>query len=307
MLDIAGILPELYSSKVVIFAFAISMAGLFIKMALFPFQAWLPNAYSFSPNAASSLIAPLTTKVMIYVMIRITLYVFTPAFAFDRLEAAPIIVWVAVGAIVMGSLMALSEDRLRRIFAYIIVAEVGYMVGGFWLGNRMGMTGAILHIINDAIMTLCVFMAAGCIAYKVKGDSFKDLQGLFKKMPFTMGALVIGALAVIGVPPTCGFFSKWYLISGGLAAGHYGFVVALLFSSLVNVVLFFRIFEIGYYEPFTDHHHGHGGHDEVQIDEAPLSMLVPLTVVALMLILLGVYTGDIVTRIIEFAIPAQIV
>ena len=150
-------------------------------------------------------------------------------------------------------------------------------------------------------------MAAGCIAYKMKGDSFTDLQGLFKKMPFTMGALVVGALAVIGMPPTCGFFSKWYLISGGLAAGHYGFVVALLFSSLVNVILFFRIFEIGYYEPFTDHHHGHGDHDEVEMDEAPLSMLVPLSVVALMLILLGVYTGDIVTRIIEFAIPAQIV
>jgi multicomponent Na+:H+ antiporter subunit D len=121
-------------------------------------------------------------------------------------------------------------------------------------------------------------------------------------MPFTMGAFVVGALSIIGVPPTCGFFSKWYLISGSIQAGHYGFMLALLFSSLVNVVLFFRIIEIGYYEPVRDH----GAHTE-GIAEAPLSMLVPLLVVAAGLLAVGVYTGDIVNQIIEFAIPKGIV
>ena len=304
MVDIAGILPSLYQSKAVLTAFIICMVGVWLKMAFFPLHAWLPNAYTYAPSASSSLIAPLMTKVMIYVMIRLILTVFTPQFSFTILAVNESIVWLAVIAIVMGAVLALAERNLKKMLTYIIIAEVGYMVGGAWLGNRAGMTGAILHIVNDALMTLCVFLVVGNIVYKIKGYAFDDLKGLFRKMPFTMGAFVVGALSIIGVPPTCGFFSKWYLILGGIAAGHYGFVAALLFSSLVNVVLFFRVIELGYFEPFSDHH-GHNHHPE-PIDEAPLSMLIPLIIVAAGLVVVGMYTGDIVTRIIDFSIPAGI-
>jgi len=306
MVDIARILPSLYQSKAVLGAFIICMVGVWLKMAFFPLHAWLPNAYTYAPSAASSLIAPLVTKVMIYVMIRLMLTVFTPEFSFNILALSDSIVWLAVIAIFMGAILALAErNNLKKMLTYIIVAEVGYMVGGAWLGNRIGMTGAILHIVNDALMTLCVFLVVSNIVYKMKGAGFEDLKGLFRKMPFTMGAFVIGALSMIGVPPTCGFFSKWYLISGAIQAGHYGFMVALLFSSLVNVVIFFRVFEICFYEPFSDHH-GHD-HPHEPMDEAPLSMLIPLFITAVILILVGLYTGDIVNNIIEFAIPKGLV
>jgi multicomponent Na+:H+ antiporter subunit D len=305
MVDIARLLPELYQSKAVLAAFIICMVGVWVKMAFFPLHAWLPNAYTYAPSAASGLIAPLVTKVMIYVMIRLILTVFTPEFAFAQLSINTAVVWLSVFAIVAGAFLALKERSLKKMLTYIIVAEVGYMVGGAWLGNRMGMTGAILHIVNDAFMTLCVFMAVGNIVYKAKGHQFENLQGLFRKMPFTMGAFVIGALAIIGVPPTCGFFSKWYLIRGAIQAGQYHFMVALLFSSLVSVVLFFRIFEISYYEPFADHDsHGHGhDHEPEPMNEAPLSMVLPLLILAAGLVVVGLYTGDIVDHIIQFAIP----
>ncbi len=303
MADIAAILPPLYPSKVVLAAFVICMTGLFMKMALFPLHGWLPNAYSYAPSVVSGLIAPLTTKVMIYVMIRISLTVFTPAYTFQNLAVSQAIVWLAVIAIVMGSLMALAQKSLKRTLAYIVIAEVGYMVGGFWLANRVAMSGAILHIINDAAMTLCVFLAACSIRYKLGSDHFDSLKGVFRKQPLTMAALVVGALSIIGVPPTCGFFSKWYLISGGIEAGHFGFVAALLFSSLINAVLFFRIFEIGFFEPFSSHHHGPPAE---RINEAPVSMLASLLVAAAGLLILGLYSGDLVTKIIEFAIPPQI-
>ena len=105
------------------------------------------------------------------------------------------------------------------MLTYIIVAEVGYMVGGFWLGNRLAITGAILHIINDALMTLCVFLAAGTILYQVKNDAFVNLKGLFRKMPFSMAAFVIGALSIIGVPPTCGFSANGILYQALLQPG----------------------------------------------------------------------------------------
>lgn len=307
MADIAHLLPPLYHSKAVLTAFIICLVGVWIKMAFFPLHGWLPNAYTFAPSAASSLIAPLMTKVMIYVMIRLILTVFTPRFAFGTLLVSKPIVWLAVAAIVMGALLALKERNVKRMLTYIIIAEVGYMVGGAWLGNRAGMTGAILHIANDALMTLCVFLAVGCIVYKTKGTHFEDIQGLFRKMPFTMAGFVVGALSIIGVPPTCGFFSKWYLISGAIQAGQYGFMVALLFSSLVSVVLFFRIFEIAYYEPFQDRHGGAHGHHASSMDEAPLSMVVPLLIVAAGLIVVGLYTGGIVSHVIRFVVPNGLV
>ncbi|RJQ56046.1 MAG: monovalent cation/H+ antiporter subunit D family protein [Desulfobacteraceae bacterium] len=302
MADMAGILPKLYGSRVILTAFVICMAGLFIKMALFPFHMWLPNAYAFSPSAAVSLIAPLTTKVMIYVMIRITLFVFTPAFAFADSAIRTVFVWMASAGIVAASVLALSERRLKRFLAYVLIAEVGYMVGGFWLGNRSGITGAILHIVNDAAMTLCIFLAVGNIVYRVKGEAFGDLQGLFRKMPFSMAAFVTAALSIIGVPPTCGFFSKWYLISGAISAGRFEFVGALLFSSLVNIALFFRIVEIGFFEPAADHSDAHA----IARSEAPMEMVLPLLAVAACLIVLGIYTGDIVSRIIRFVVPEGI-
>jgi multicomponent Na+:H+ antiporter subunit D len=299
-------LPNLYQSNAVLAAFIICMVGVWLKMAFFPLHAWLPNAYTYAPSAASSLIAPLVTKVMIYVMIRLMVTVFTPKFVFETLAISSSVVWLSVIAIVAGAILALAERDLKKMLAYIIVAEVGYMVGGAWLGNRAGMTGAILHIVNDALMTFCVFLVAGNIVYKVKGHSFEVLKGLFHKMPYTMGAFVIGALSIIGVPPTCGFFSKWYLISGAIDAGHYGFMAALLFSSLINVVLFFRVIEIAYYEPMAGHHE-EGAHHSGGIDEAPLTMLVPLLIVAAGLVLVGIYTGDIVENIIQFAVPKGLV
>jgi multicomponent Na+:H+ antiporter subunit D len=180
------------------------------------------------------------------------------------------------------------------------------MVGGFWLGNRPGFIGAVLHILNDALMTLCLFLAVGNIVYARGNSSRESLPGLFRTMPWTMCALVVGALAIIGVPPTCGFFSKWYLLLGAIQGGHYGFLAALLFSSLVSVVLFFRIFEIGFFEPLgASHGPGHSGEGGPPVKEAPLSMLVPLWITALGLVLVGLYTGEIVGRVIRHAVPAM--
>jgi multicomponent Na+:H+ antiporter subunit D len=312
MADISQILPSILPSNVVILAFILCLSGLFVKMALFPLHGWLPNAYTYSPSVVSSLVAPLTTKVMIYAMFRVMLTIFSIDFSLNSVAVRLPILWLAIAAIIMGSIMALAQKRLKKMLAFIVVAEVGYMVGGFWLGNRAGMSGAVLHVVNDAAMTLCVFMAAGAIIYKTEDDRLSSLKGVFRTMPVSMAVMVVGGLSLIGVPPTCGFFSKWYLISGGMAAGQYGFVAALIFSSLVNTVLFFRLFEIGYFEPFASgqpyRQHDHTDHlkHSDSIAEAPLDLLVPLVATAVLLIVLGIYSGEIVARVIQFAIPAVI-
>jgi len=308
MADLRTILPELYTTHAVIASFIILLLGLWIKMAFFPLHGWLPNAYTHAPTATGCLIAPLVTKVSVYIMARLMFSVYSPEFSYRVFGPAEPVVWMAVAAIVAGSLMALAQKDFKKMLTYLIVAEVGYMVGGLWLANRYGITGAVLHIVNDALMTLCLFFTAGIVVYKMKGHAFTDLRGLFRKMPLTMAAFTVGALSMIGVPPTAGFFSKWYLLLGAIEAGQWGFMAALLFSSLINAVLFFKVIEIAYFEP-CGVQHGHDGgqaaaHDVIAVDEAPFSMLAPLVLVSAALLAIGIYSGSLVTNIIQYAVPA---
>lgn len=297
MADLHKILPALYDSNAILIAFILILVGVWIKMAFFPVHEWLPNAYTNASSSTSCLIAPLMTKVSVYIMIRVMFSVFGDEFVFEVLTWHNVIVWCAVVAIIAGSVMALAQTDFKRMLTYIIIAEVGYMVGGVWLANGYGLTGAILHILNDALMTLCLFFVAGIVAYKLKNTALVDMKGIYRKMPVTMAAFTVGALSMIGVPPTCGFFSKWYLILGAIEAGKWWFMAALIFSSLVNIVLFFRVIEIGYFEPFQEHHHE-------TVQEAPAIMLAPLYVVAVGLVIVGVFSRYIVTDIIRFALPA---
>jgi multicomponent Na+:H+ antiporter subunit D len=306
MSDIQGLLPGLHGSFALATAFAFMLVGMWIKMAFFPLHGWLPGAYSLAPTGAAVMIAPLMTKVTVFLMIRIMFSIFSPDYVF--LQHAGFqsgIVWAAAIGIICASALALAQRDLKRMLTYIIIAEVGYMVGGVWLANAQGLTGAILHIVNDALMTLCLFLAAAAIVYRTGSLHFESLRGLYRKMPVTMAAFTIGAFSMIGVPPTCGFFSKWYLLLGGIEAGQWGYVVALIFSSLVNAVLFFRLIEIAYFPADTHGHdagHHHGDHSGYR-QEAPWQLVNPLVLTAIALVAVGLGTGPIVDFI-RLALPA---
>lgn len=285
-------------SSTIVVAFVMIIVGVMIKMAFFPLFGWLPNAYSYCPSSTSCVLAPLMTKVSVYVMIRMMLTVFGTDWVFGNLPYSQWMVGMAIIAILAGSVLALAQVELKKMFCYLIVAEVGYMVGGAWLANHWGMVGAIYHIMSDAPMTLCMFLAAGIFLKQAGVVRIDQLDGMFRKMPVTMTAFVVGALAMIGIPPTCGFFSKWYLIRGGMESGHWGYVIALLISSLVNAVLFFRIFEIAYFGKKPVESHGqHRDHADEVVAEARPSALLPLLATAAIIVLLGLFNRDIVELI----------
>jgi multicomponent Na+:H+ antiporter subunit D len=308
MADLANILPDLYHSKVILVAFAFFTVGLAIKAGLFPMHAWLPDAYCTAPSAVSALIAPLMTKVAAYVMIRIMFTVFQPHFSVEIVPVFAILGWLSVFAIFWGGIKALAQTDLKRMLVYIVVAEVGYIVIGVSVANRMGLTGAILHIMNDAVMMACLFLVVGAILYKTGTREIHQLRHLNKKMPFTMAAFTITALSMCGIPPACGFFSKWYLILGTIEAGQWVWAAALLCSSLINAVLFFRVIECAYLKPMEPAYANNGEettHEEIQRDEAPLTMLVPIVIMAAGVILLGIFSGKIISSVIQFAVPAS--
>nr|MBF0220720.1 monovalent cation/H+ antiporter subunit D family protein [Desulfobulbaceae bacterium] len=308
MADLKGILssPVLMESPTIKIGFMLIIVGIWVKMAFFPLHGWLPNAYTYASNTTSCLVAPLMTKVSVYMMIRLMFSVFSAQYIFEVLGWQDAVVWLAAAAILFGSISALGQDNMKRMLTYIVVAEVGYMVGGTWLANANGLTGATYHILSDAMMTLCLFMAVGAVIYKTGNPSRNSMRGIFRKMPITSVVFLIGAFAMIGIPPTCGFFSKWYLVSGAIEANHWGFAAALLISSLINAVIFFRIIEIGYFPKFDDQENSsaHHEHTDVAISEVPLSMLFPMVLTALSLIAIGVYSNEIITGLVSRTIPA---
>ncbi|MCK4618397.1 MAG: monovalent cation/H+ antiporter subunit D family protein [Desulfobacterales bacterium] len=307
MADLANILPALYHSNVILVAFAFFTVGLAIKAGLFPLHTWLPDAYCTAPSAVSALIAPLMTKVAAYVMIRLMFTVFQPHFSVEIVPVFAILGWLSVFAIFWGGIKALAQTDLKRMLVYVVVAEVGYIVIGVSVANRMGLTGAILHIMNDAVMMACLFLVTGAILYKTGTREIHQLRHLNKKMPFTMAAFTITALSMVGIPPACGFFSKWYLILGTIEAGQWVWAAALLCSSLINAVLFFRVIECAYLKPMEPVYAHNGGetHGEIQRDEAPFTMLVPIVIMAAGVILLGIFSGKIISSVIQFAVPAS--
>jgi multicomponent Na+:H+ antiporter subunit D len=304
MADLAHLLPDLYASKVITVAFGFFMVGIALKIALFPLHAWLPDAYTRAPSSVSALLAPLMTKVGAYVMIRVMFTVFKPEFPVKMLHVTDIMVWFGTFAILFGGIMALSQTDFKRMLCYIIVAEIGFIVGGIGIANPTAIKGAIFHILNDALMAACLFLVAGIVMYRTNGHNISDFKGIFGEMPFTATVLTVGALAVIGVPPTCGFFSKWYLLLGGIEAKHWGFVMALLFCTLINIALFFRVIDKGLYIHASEHSSEPTGlHSELHSREAPISMLIPALVIAIAILLIGIFNQAILTNIISFAVP----
>ncbi len=308
--DILATNESLADSRAIRTAFIFILVGIWTKMAFFPLHGWLANAYSYCPSGSACILAPLVTKVSVYVMIRTMVSIF----GLDRLEAnadwGHFVVWLAVIAIAAGSITALAQHEIKKMLCALIVAEVGYMVGGAWTADpgHWGLTGALYHILADAAMTFCLFVAAGIFARHLGATKLDDLAGLFKKMPLTAAGFVVGALAMVGVPPTCGFFSKFYLIRGAIEGGEWVYVAALLGSSLVNAVLFFRIFEIAYFGKHPAEGHGHPAHPAGPDDphdhddaappeerrEAPPHALIPLLGAAAIILLLGLFHGPVV-------------
>ncbi len=314
--DLATIIPYLQESSVILVACALFTVGIAIKAGLFPLHAWMPDSYSTAPDAVSPLIASLMTKVSAYVLIRIMFTLFPPDFSLDVLPIFTILGWLSVAAIIAGGLWALAQKDLKTMLSYILVVEVGYIVMGISLGNRAGLTGAILHIMNDAFMMACMFLIVAAIAYKTNNKDISQIPHLNKKMPFTMGAFVVAAISLVGLPPTAGFFSKWYLFLGTIYAQQWVFTVALMIGGLINAVLFFRIIETVYFNMREEHGEEHGSsctqagavvghdtHETVVMDEAPLSMLIPILILAAGILLLGPFSGKIIESIIQHAVP----
>ncbi len=273
MSDLAVRIPESESQRAVLVAFSFLTMGVLIKSAVFPLHAWLPNAYTHAPVAVTAFLAGTATKVSLYVLLRFFFSVFGKDYSFGQHLLNGVLLPAAVAGFVLMSLVAIFQNDLRRMLAYSSVAQVGYIVAGFSLATQSGLTAGIVHVVNHGMVKACLFMAVGCILYRVGHVHTPSLDNLLKRMPFTCVAFIISGLGLIGVPLTVGFVSKFTLIQASLEKGWWAIAALVLLSSLMAIVYVGRVIEIMVFRRSRE-----TGPESSGMSEAPLSMLIPLYV-----------------------------
>lgn len=279
MMDLAQRLEPVYATHTVQAALAFVVIGLTLKMAVFPLHFWLPGAYAHSPSTVGAFLAATTTKVAAYALIRFVFTIFGVGYAFHQQSLGQILVVLAVAGMIIPSIAAIYQRDAKCLLAYSSVAQIGYIVLGIGLASVTGLTGAILHLLNHAVIKGALFMALGCVVYRTGSVRLDDMRGLGRDMPWTMAAFVAGGLSLIGIPLTAGFISKWYLVQAALARDEWWLAVIVLVSSLLAIAYIWRVVEVAYLRDRPA--------DAAPRREAPLSMLIPTW----LLILINVYIG----------------
>lgn len=283
MHDLAVRLDPLSESRTVQTAFAFITVGISLKLALFPLHLWLPNAYTYAPSIASALLAATATKVAVYVMLRFIFTVFGLEFSFQVMPLGIVLLVLALFAVFAGSLVAVFQYNVKRLFAYSSVAQIGYMILGISFASQTGLTAAILHLFNHALMKGALFLALAALFFRTGGVRMENFRGLGRTMPLTMLAIVIGGLSLIGVPLTVGFVSKWYLVLAALEQGLWPVAFLVLVGSLIAVMYVWKLVEAAYFQEPEG--------EAVAVREAPLMLLIPTWILVLANIYFGIDTS----------------
>ena len=294
--DLSLRLAPIMESRAVLSGFVFVMIGLAIKMALFPLHGWLPDAYADAPESISPLLASLMTKVALYALVRISFWVLGVETIFEIMPFMIFMGWIGAIATLVGGLFALSEKNIKRMFAYGGISHIGLVVLGLSLGNKTGFTGAIFYLLNDAVMQAGLFFIAGTIIYQYGIKNISDLTQIGGKMPWTITALIVVALSMVGIPPTGGFFGKWYIVLGALEAGNYVAVAVIIISTLLTLAYFLKIMERLILEKRQP--------SETPGLEAPFPMRVGMGIVVASILLLGIFSDPAIQMIQTIALPS---
>lgn len=260
------------------FAFGFSKAG------MMPFHSWLPGAMV-APTPVSALLhAVAVVKVGVFCVIRVV----TEVFGVDllgRLGINLVLCWIAAFTVITSSLIALTQDNLKRRLAFSTVGQLSYIVLGVSLLSQHAVAGSMMHIAMHAFGKITLFFCAGAIFVACGKKYISQLDGLGRRMPVTFAAFAIGAMSVTGLPPTGGLLSKFYLVWGAAEAGQIALLCVFLVSTVLNGAYFFPIVYRAFFKPTPE------GEASTGFREAPLACVIPLTVTAIGSLLLFFFPG----------------
>jgi len=282
MQDLAERLPAVSDTRTIHVAFAFFLVGVCLKLALFPLHYWLPNAYAYAPSAVTAFLTATATKVAIYILIRFMFTVFGVEFTFNAVPLQYILLTLGLFGVFFASVTAIYQSNLKRLFAFSSIAQIGYMIIGLSMHSVTGLMAMLIHLFNHALMKSVLFMELGAVLYKINSVNIKDFNGLGKQMPWTMAAIVVAGLSLIGIPLTAGFVGKWYLIIAAIENGWWPIAILILLGSLLAIVYVWKIIEAAYFKTPAS--------NTEKRTEAPLQLLIPIWILVLANIYFGIDT-----------------
>jgi multicomponent Na+:H+ antiporter subunit D len=273
--------PTLLAIVFVLFLFG------FAKCALMPLHGWLPAAMV-APTPVSALLhAVAVVKTGVFTVLRVMLFVFGTD-AMRSLGVDGIAIALACTTIVTASVIALTRDNLKARLAYSTVSQLSYILLGAALLTSSGIVGGVVHLTNHALAKITLFFCAGSIYVSSHRTEVSQLSGIGRRMPWTMAAFAVATLSMIGVPPSGGFVTKWYLVLGSMERGSLVVLTMLLLSSLLNAAYFLPVVTTAFFGRVN------GGRGDDDIREIPL-VVVPLVATAAASLLVGIFPDAVVS------------
>jgi multicomponent Na+:H+ antiporter subunit D len=226
--------------------FILLVLGLGVKAALVPLHSWLPIAMVAPAPVSALLHAVAVVKAGAFGIVRVVYNVYGVEVVSALGGAFPLAVAASI-TIVYGSLLALRQDELKRRLAYSTVSQLSYITLGVAIVGPLSTIGGLVHLVHQGIMKITLFFCAGNLSETLGVHRVQDMGGVGRRMPWTMGAFTVAAFGMIGVPPTAGFISKWYLGLGALEAGQPWVLAILIASTLLNAAYFLPILKAAWF------------------------------------------------------------
>jgi|TARA_B110000091_G_C13812934_1_gene476158 multicomponent Na+:H+ antiporter subunit D len=265
------------------------LLGLFVfgvgKAAVMPVHKWLPAAMV-APTPVSALLhAVAVVKAGVFTITKIIVYIFGIDFLFEA-SSSQWLLYAAAFTIITASLVALRQTNIKRLLAYSTIAQLSYVVMAAAILKPLAEVGAAIHMVAHAFGKITLFFAAGAIYVASKKTEIHQLRGIGRRMPWTMAAFTIGALSMIGVPPTGGFVSKWYILAGAFEANNLVAVFTIIASTVLNAAYFLPILYMVWFEREKEGGKEHG--------EAPFLAVLALCLTALLTLAFFLFNGPVI-------------
>ena len=272
----------------------VMILGFSVKAGMFPMHAWLSAAHPVAPAPASAVLSAVIVKAGVLGIIRVIYYIFGAAFLKGTWVQTAFMVLTLI-TIFMGSMLAYREPVLQKRLAYSTVSQVSYILFGLSAMDMNSVTGGVLHVIAHGFIKAALFLCAGAIIYMTGKTRVEELKGIGKEMPLLMWCYTIVSLGLIGIPPTGGFISKWYLAMGSLETGIPGFSwigpVVLLVSALLTAGYLLPITIQGFF-PGADY-----DYKALKKKEPSALMTVPVLILTVLTVFMGLFPGQLISWI----------
>ncbi|MCD6221796.1 NADH-quinone oxidoreductase subunit F [bacterium] len=257
------------------------ITGFGIEAAIFPLNAWLPDAHSSAPSTISAILSGIAIKIGIYGIARI---IFT---IFGISSILYFLLFLGLLTLLIGELSAFSQKNIKRMLAYSSIGQMGLILFAISLATLHSIEGGLFQIITHAFSKSLLFLTAGYMIYKTGTTEISSLEGMGREMPLTSLGFTIGAFSLIGLPPFMGFGSKFLIISSILEKGGALFVLfagIVLLGTVIEGTYFFKIIQVLYFKKGKSE-------ESVKLQKVPVSALIPMFILVILIITIGIYPG----------------